>query len=89
MDGRLGRNKRAYRRAAARLKRTASVCWVCGEAIDPTLYHLDGMAATADHVDPLALGGHILGELRAAHRSCNASRGTGQPRTKARRSRDW
>nr|WP_265087383.1 HNH endonuclease [Nanchangia anserum] len=32
------------------------------------------MSFTADHVHELAKGGHLLGELKPAHRSCNSRR---------------
>lgn len=74
---RYGRNRRDYRRKAARMRRQGGVCWICGEPIDPNLPYLHPMAGTADHVHTLATGGHVLGELRPAHRSCNARRGDG------------
>lgn len=92
---RRGRNLRAYRRKAARLRRVEKVCWICEGPIDPTLDYRDPMSSTADHVIPLAAGGDILGELRAAHRSCNSSAGDrgarqGKTETEPRRtSREW
>ena len=49
------------------LVRDRGICWLCGRP----------GANTADHVVPLALGGHPYDEanLRAAHRSCNSRRG--------------
>lgn len=50
------------------------------------------MAAEADHVEPLALGGKLLGELKLIHRHCNGRRGKGNPRAIVRRprtSRNW
>ena len=49
------------------LVRDRGICWLCGRP----------GATTADHVVPLALGGHPYDEanLRAAHRSCNSRRG--------------
>ena len=85
---RRGRNLQAYRRKAQRVTRNGSVCWLCGEAIDPNLHYLNPLAGVADHVDPIAHGGDILGELRAAHRQCNLERGT-KPPPPIRNSRDW
>lgn len=68
-------DRRDYRRAAARLRRNSDVCWICGGDIDPDLPYTDPMSFTADHVNPVSLGGHRLGEMRAAHRSCNSRRG--------------
>ncbi|WP_416382337.1 HNH endonuclease [Nocardia transvalensis] len=70
-----GLNHRAYVRATKKLRKESQVCWICGQPIDVTLPHTDRMSWTADHVTPRSLGGHLLGELRAAHRACNASRG--------------
>lgn len=73
-----GRNRRSYRRKAARLKNAETICHLCNRPIDPTLDYRHPMSWTADHITPLANGGHVLGELRAAHRSCNSSKGRGQ-----------
>lgn len=78
MAARRGRNTRAYRRKSARVRKQASQCWICQGPIDPSLDYRHPLSATADHVDPLATGGHILGELRPAHRSCNSARGVGR-----------
>jgi 5-methylcytosine-specific restriction endonuclease McrA len=82
------RDRRAYRRKAARLKRTATDCWICGEPIDPGVHYLDPRAFTADHVDPIGRGGHVLGDLKPAHRSCNSRRGT-RDLEHEETSRDW
>ena len=74
------RDKRSYRRRAARLRRTSVICWLCGEAIDTDLPPHHARSWTADHVDPLANGGDVDGLIRPAHRDCNASKGNGAPR---------
>lgn len=75
---RLGRNTQAYRRARARLKRNGPhICWLCGHEINTELDYRHPLSFTADHVDPLSTGGHVLGELKPAHRSCNSRRGNG------------
>ena len=89
---RQGRDLRAYRRAAANLKRTATICHLCGQEIDTSLPTMHPMAWTADHVTPLAAGGHVLGELAPAHRSCNSRKGDGRRSVEAqplRTSRSW
>ena len=58
-----------------------AVCWICGGAIDMNLPPTHGRAFTLDHLVPLAKGGTLDGEVKPAHRSCNASRGDGR-RTK-------
>lgn len=72
---RKGLDHRAYRRATKRLRATSSVCWICGKEIDTSLPATDRMSWTADHVVPRSKGGALLGELKAAHRACNSSRG--------------
>lgn len=72
---RKGLDHRAYRRATARLRANSSVCWICGLQIDLDLPYTDAMSFTADHVVPRSKGGSLLGELKAAHRSCNSKRG--------------
>jgi 5-methylcytosine-specific restriction endonuclease McrA len=65
---------RGYDRAYLRLRRQVLseewACWLCGQPARP------GDPLTVDHVLPLALGGtsHRT-NLRAAHSSCNSSRG--------------
>lgn len=79
-----GKNKqrdlRAYRNKAQTLKRKTKLlnlpCHLCGKKIDTTLPFLDPHAFTADHIIPLAKGGHVLGELKPAHRICNSKRQT-------------
>jgi 5-methylcytosine-specific restriction endonuclease McrA len=61
-------SNRAY--LAARLlvlQRDGYRCWLCG---GPD-------ASEADHLVPLSRGGSLtdIGNMRSAHRSCNASRG--------------
>lgn len=63
-------------RDRATIARTRAGCWICGQPIDYALPHLDPGAFVVDHVIPLAAGGaDQLGNKRAAHRSCNRSKG--------------
>lgn len=67
---------RTYLRRRDALRRREDPCWICQAAIDYTLDYRDPMSFTADHIDPVSLGGdNRRGELQAAHRSCNARRG--------------
>ncbi|WNN93712.1 HNH endonuclease [Arthrobacter phage CallinAllBarbz] len=74
-----------YRKRTAALKRRAKrdnlPCWICGRKFDWSITdHRKPQYFTADHVEPLASGGALLGELRPAHRSCNSRRGDGRQR---------
>lgn len=65
---------RAYRRKRAALKSLGLPCWLCGKPIAYAASKDDPLSFSADHVDPVARGGHNLGELRAAHLGCNRKR---------------
>ncbi|MDN3309573.1 hypothetical protein QWJ90_01375 [Microbacterium oryzae] len=78
-----GKGHRAYRRRQAALKRRTAVedlpCgygsthgWGCGNSIDTTLPPTHSLSFTADHDEPLAGGGKLLGPLVPMHRSCNS-----------------
>lgn len=76
-----GHGKAAYRRKRARLKRdvaeNGTPCHICLEPIDVTLPATHRLSFTADHMEPLATGGHLVRNgLRPAHFACNARRGT-------------
>lgn len=87
------RDLRAYRHKAAALKaRTKArgdVCWLCGEGFDWSLPYTDRLSFTADHVNPISKGGHIVGELRPAHRACNSRRNDGRHEVKLPTTRRW
>ncbi|QOC27294.1 HNH endonuclease [Microbacterium hominis] len=51
----------------------------CGEPIDTTLDRRHPMSFTADHITPLAHGGHLLGPLVPMHLSCNSRKGDNLP----------
>jgi 5-methylcytosine-specific restriction endonuclease McrA len=90
---------RPRRRLTAQVRREEPTCWLCGKGFDYTLHWNHPMAFSVDEVIPRSL--HPLGAryaaldrsgCRAAHRSCNSSRGNGT-RTKRSlkivRSRVW
>lgn len=87
------RELQAFRRRVGRLKHRAKAngwpCWVCLQPFDWTLPYMDAMAFTADHVTPISRGGHILGELMPAHRSCNSRRNDGRNVERVRTTRRW
>ncbi|MBF0809178.1 HNH endonuclease [Rothia nasimurium] len=89
-------NNRTYLKHTAALKahvkRTGEPCWLCGKPIDLELPSTHPMSFTADHVDAIANGGKLLGELRPAHRSCNSARGRKRTREQIKppkTSRTW
>lgn len=70
---------RSYRAKAAALRKATSdggwPCHLCGKPIDMTLPYTHPLAFTADHLDAIANGGQLLGDLAPAHRRCNSRRG--------------
>lgn len=84
---------RKRQRALRNLVRTKGLpCWLCGRPIDLDLPPRHAMAFTADHVNAIANGGRLLGDLQPAHRACNSRRGRKRtedqiPRPKT--TRDW
>lgn len=75
-------NYRTYQPKAEALRRHAQrhnlPCWICGQPINYQAHWKQADSFTADHVDPLHMGGRINGELRPAHRSCNTRRSNKQ-----------
>lgn len=69
------RNDWAYRKAAEQVRSTGGLC-LCGRTIDPTLPRDHPASASADHLDPVAQGGHLMGAMHNMHRVCNMRRGT-------------
>jgi 5-methylcytosine-specific restriction endonuclease McrA len=58
------------------MERDGWTCQLCLDPIDPALRVPDPMAATLDHVVPLAQGGsHSMQNLQAAHFMCNYMKG--------------
>lgn len=74
------RNDRAYvaKRNALRrqVAKNGTPCHLCGQPIDTTLEWRHPMSFTADHIDAIAAGGRMTGDLLPAHRACNSRRGT-------------
>lgn len=87
------RNLQSYRNARAALKRKTKrlglPCSLCGKPFDWSLHPSDGMAWTADHITPLAVGGHITGPMRPAHRSCNSKRNDGRGEERFKHPLEW
>lgn len=82
---------RSYRIKRQRLRDQFLPCWICGEEIDYEASEAKGepRSFTADHVDPISLGGSVTGELRPAHYSCNAKRGNRDNRDTWGHARSW
>ncbi|WP_443095040.1 HNH endonuclease [Rothia koreensis] len=75
-DIRNGKGHRSYRRQAAILRRRGLPCAWCGRPINYEASPNDPDAFTADHVDPIALGGSLhKGELQPMHKGCNSRKG--------------
>lgn len=79
------RHGRRYRENRTRILRGSPACHICGQPIDTSLPHwivstdgrrtINPMAATADHIIPVAKGGgDSLSNLKPAHMGCNRSR---------------
>lgn len=50
-------------------------CGICGKKVDPRKSHPDPLAATIDHIVPLAAGGkHEPANVQCAHARCNSSK---------------
>lgn len=75
----MARNHRVVRERIVSLKRKwareGANCHLCGLPISYDLPQGHPGSVEADHVIPIAEGGHPLGELAASHRRCNQSRG--------------
>ena len=67
---------RTYRRKRqAVLAGQDLTCAWCGKPIDKNLKFPHPMSPSADHITPVASGGHNLGPLQPMHLSCNSSKG--------------
>ncbi|WP_432265134.1 HNH endonuclease [Corynebacterium amycolatum] len=84
---------RQYRQKRAQLLAGDNLtCARCGLPIDKTLKFPDPFSATADHITPVAAGGHNLGPLQPMHLSCNQAEGAKGHRAakvKPRHVRNW
>lgn len=58
------------------LRKTATICALCGLPLDKSLKYPDPMSVSIDHIIPISLGGKsTLDNLQAAHLICNKSKG--------------
>lgn len=59
------------------LRKTSTVCALCGMPLDKTLKYPNPMSITIDHIIPVALGGKsTIDNLQATHWICNRQKGT-------------
>lgn len=79
---------RTYLRKRRRI-RNQDVCWLCGQWINPEYKTPHPLSWSADHVVPVANGGNNHGELKPAHRVCNARRGNRKPQRADTHGRKW
>src|SRR5690606_1422950 len=68
---------RPWRRIKNRIRRTATVCALCGEPIDTNLRFPHPRSLSIDHIVPVSLGGreYAHSNVRATHLECNRKRG--------------
>lgn len=68
-----GPHRQAYEKSRRVIIRTGTICAICGQPVDKKLKWPDPMSATADHIIPIAKGGHPsdLANLQLAHLICN------------------
>jgi 5-methylcytosine-specific restriction endonuclease McrA len=96
-----GRSGAAWNRARKQVLANATVCWLCGGALDFNAPPRSRWSPSVDHVIPLSLMRHWDPEeqkraaldpanLRAAHFGHNSARGNRKPSQPRRRtSREW
>lgn len=85
-------NTYAYQRQRARLRamcqRNDTPCQLCGQPIDWQARPKSRWAFSADHIDPVSLGGD-LSLLQGTHAGCNSRKGNRVGTRSSRASRRW
>lgn len=72
-----GPERGIYAHNKALLRKTATICALCGLPLDKSLKYPDPMSISIDHIIPVALGGKsTIDNLQATHRVCNREKGT-------------
>lgn len=89
-----GRTGRPWRRTRQRIIRRDSICYLCGQPLDPALQYPHPQSTVVDHIEPLSHNDHRaldLTNLAAVHKRCNEIKGNGSPHRVAatRNSRTW
>jgi 5-methylcytosine-specific restriction endonuclease McrA len=92
----LGRSGSKYLTSRKRVLEADQICWLCGELIDLRLKYPDPMYGTVDHIIPES---ELTDRndprhwdpknLKPAHLSCNARRGTGKMKVEHPSSLTW
>ncbi len=79
-----GSHRANYERNKKRILATQNICGICGHPVDMSLKHGHPMAATIDHIIPIAKGGHPsdIENLQLAHWTCNRQKSDKIFRTK-------
>lgn len=71
-----GSERGIYAHNKAILRKTATVCALCGMPFDKSLKYPHPMSISIDHIIPVALGGKsTLDNLQPTHLVCNKSKG--------------
>lgn len=70
---RWGEHRRAFERNSRKIIKTQEICGICGKPVDKSLRYPNPMAASVDHIIPVARGGHPsdIDNLQLAHWTCN------------------
>lgn len=71
-----GNERGIYSHNRSILRKTATVCALCGMPFDKSLRYPHPMSISIDHIIPVALGGRsTIDNLQATHLICNKSKG--------------
>lgn len=71
-----GNERGIYAHNKAILRKTATICALCGMPLDKSLKYPNPMSISIDHIIPVALGGRsTLDNLQATHLVCNKQKG--------------
>lgn len=72
-----GPERGIYSHNKAILRKTATICALCGMPLDKSLKYPHPMSTSIDHIIPVALGGKsTMDNLQATHLVCNKEKGT-------------
>ena len=79
-----GNERGIYFHNKAILRKTATVCALCGMPLDKSLKYPDPLSISIDHILPVALGGKsTIDNLQATHLICNKENSTVPTREKS------